>query len=194
VLYACEGDPVICKQDKGTINGINVFREYEDEDGDPFIKLIDHLDSADLESEKYQLFDCKSGTCSRTSGYIQYGKDLTAIGRCPYDTDCTVQSGADEIGFTGKAGTLKFSGSDFTYTVNGGAPKVITPGDNYFFVDRTSKYDYISFSNANVVASFQYGKFIKKKKKKKNCFFYIFFFFFFSMGFFFYFPSHSYYH
>jgi hypothetical protein len=156
VLYACEGDPVICKQDKGTINGINVFREYEDEDGDPFIKLIDHLDSTDLKSEKYQLFDCKSGTCSRTSGYIQYGKDLTATGRCPYDADCTVQSGADEIGFTGKAGTLRFSGSDFTYTVNGGAPKVITPGDNYFFVDRTSKYDYISFSNANVVASFQY--------------------------------------
>jgi len=130
------------------------------------IKLIDDLSSVDLESERYQLFDCKSAICTRTSGYIKYGKDFTSIGRCPYDADCTHQVEADNIGFERYSsishGILKYSGNSFIYTIESGQSKIVTSGNDYFFV-KDGYYDYIRFSNPNIVAFAKKGKYIKNK-------------------------------
>jgi len=141
------------------------------------IKLIEDLTSVDLEREKYQLYDCKSAVCERTSGYIKYGKGLSSIGRCPDNADCTVQAEEDNIGLERSLyisqGTLKYSGNNFTYTVEGGQPKIVTSGNDYLFVKDNRYYDYINFSNANIVAFIKNGKFIENKilfilnKKKK---------------------------
>jgi len=91
---------------------------------------------------------------------MNYGKDLVNTCKCTENDNCTVQSGTDETGLTGNAGSLKYSGSGFTYTVKGDEPKDITSDNDYFFVDLNSNYDYILFSNANFVAFDKFGKFI----------------------------------
>jgi len=154
--------------DDGTNDGINVFKENDNNyfiaiAGKPLIQLTEDLTSINLESENYTLFDCKSAVCIRISGFIKYGEDFSRIGRCP-DSDksyCTNHS--KEYTLFGNAGQLNFSGTGFTYTVKHGAseydtPKDITSGNDYFFA--YERYDYISFSNANIVAFAKNGKFI----------------------------------
>ncbi|KAG4092949.1 hypothetical protein H8356DRAFT_949940 [Neocallimastix lanati (nom. inval.)] len=156
-LYVCTGETgsVVCTKDDGSNNGINVFKKYTDDNGDTLVQLTANLTTVSLGgADKYQIFDCKSAMCTRTSGYIKYGSDNSSTGKCASDTDCADQAAADATGFTGNAGTLTFTGSGFTYTVTGATgPSTLTSGNDYFFVyDTNSKYDYLSFKNANIVA------------------------------------------
>ncbi|KAG4097196.1 hypothetical protein H8356DRAFT_1351700 [Neocallimastix lanati (nom. inval.)] len=162
-LYVCDGNPVVCTKDDGTNDGVNVFKLINDGKG-TLVKLVEDLASVDLESEKYQLFDCKSADCRRTSGYIKYGKDFSSVGRCPYDADCTVQAEADNTGLEGLyriQSTLKYTGTGFTYTIQDSTPKDLISGNDYLFVE--DKYsDYICFSKTNIVAF--YIEDIRKKE------------------------------
>ena len=110
------------------------------------------------------MFDCKSGFCERTSGFIKYGIGFSKTGECSEDFYyCTERDWESSI--EGNAGKLNISGTGFTYTIKHGlfeydAPKPVTGGKDYFFAYGTYKYDYITFSNAHLVAFVKNGKLI----------------------------------
>ena len=110
---------------------------------------------------KMRIFECNSGTCVATKGYLKHGSSNNVV-KC--DTDCndSQSSVTCESGNAGKAyykSGFKICVDSYVSSSVFEEKTIATTGESYIFSYATSSYNlYISDDNGNLIGLYTSGK------------------------------------
>jgi len=143
-LYTCTGEgPVNCVKDDGSLNGIKVVSDTENDEGYTFLKTVDKDGLKEIDNDgkladaKLTLYDCKNGECIRTAGFIQYDGSLSSRALCARDDVCIKAAGDLTVD-----GVAKIDYTDL---------KVYDVGDSYLFTIEVGNEYFYTENNDNIV-------------------------------------------
>ncbi|KAG4092944.1 hypothetical protein H8356DRAFT_1294353 [Neocallimastix lanati (nom. inval.)] len=110
-LFLCDYDsgssgPVTCVKDtEGTLNGLIVVQDTDNEDNYKVIKSISKTELVAITDISKVgdlfLYDCENGVCQRTDGFVKYGESLANTASCSTGSKCAVA--AADLTITGIA-------------------------------------------------------------------------------------------